>query len=404
VCLVAQGLAPGPGSQGPLITRLERTGFIRTLGGIDAYLAARARSASMRRADLDGLVASGQAQVVPAVRGCIYLVAARHAPLALRIAESQARPRMEREHEKVGVTERELADLGQGVMETLRKMGPLSTDALRRTLPAGSIRSLGEAGKKIGMSSTLPSALRLLEFAGRVERLLDGGRLDTERYLWRAAFASPFDRFPVPDAPEDRLARLAELFFRAAGLSTAVVFAEWAGLGQREAQSAMEQAGLMPVTIEGLPASGFALEEQRGWLESCEVPADSVALLPFEDNLVALHGGPALMVDFTHHRIEVPQWSGPGKPLGQAHHVFFRSFVADGRIAGFWEYDSGAAQLCMAPFSGLSDRARQAVQAAASDTHRFIREELGHGRSVTLDSEESLAGRAALLRQPPFAS
>jgi hypothetical protein len=58
----------------------------------------------------------------------------------------------------------------------------------------------------------------------------------------------------------------------------------------------------------------------------------------------------------------------------------------------------------MAAFSGLSDRAQEALRAAAADTHRFIRDELGHGRSFSLDTNESLAERAAMLRRRPFAA
>jgi hypothetical protein len=45
--------------------------------------------------------------------------------------------------------------------------------------------------------------LRLLELAGKIERMLDGGRLDTERYLWRRTAG----KLPAP--ARDREARLA---------------------------------------------------------------------------------------------------------------------------------------------------------------------------------------------------
>jgi len=56
------------------------------------------------------------------------------------------------------------------------------------------VRSLGEKGKKLGLSSTLPPALRTLEFEGRIERTLEGGRLDSERYLWRLPARERFCR------------------------------------------------------------------------------------------------------------------------------------------------------------------------------------------------------------------
>lgn len=94
---------------------------------------------------------------------------------------------------------------------------PSTTDALRRRLPAGAVRSLGERGKKVGVGSVLPVALRLLELSGRVERPLEGGRLDSERYLWRVAKESlP----PLAKVPTDAAARNAELFR---------IFLSWAG-------------------------------------------------------------------------------------------------------------------------------------------------------------------------------
>ena len=57
----------------PLAALIGDSGWLRTLGGADAYLAARARRHGMRRADLDAAIAAGELCVRPAVRGCIYL-------------------------------------------------------------------------------------------------------------------------------------------------------------------------------------------------------------------------------------------------------------------------------------------------------------------------------------------
>src|SRR5215207_8624094 len=80
--VAAQGLAPAPG-RSPVspVGVLEETGFVRTLGGVDVYIALRARVPEMRREDLDSVVAAHQAQVVPAARGCMYLVPRRDVPL-----------------------------------------------------------------------------------------------------------------------------------------------------------------------------------------------------------------------------------------------------------------------------------------------------------------------------------
>src|SRR5437764_15417287 len=60
--------------KGTLAEMLGASGWLRTLGGADVYLAARARRPGMTRADLDAVVAKDALVVRPAARGCIYLV------------------------------------------------------------------------------------------------------------------------------------------------------------------------------------------------------------------------------------------------------------------------------------------------------------------------------------------
>src|SRR5256885_7675998 len=64
----------GDGARGSVTQVITDSGWLRTLGGADVYLAARARRPGMKRADLDAAVARGELRVAPAARGCIYLV------------------------------------------------------------------------------------------------------------------------------------------------------------------------------------------------------------------------------------------------------------------------------------------------------------------------------------------
>lgn len=398
--VAAQGF-PVPPDRSP-IQVLEETGFVRTLGGVDVYLAVRARMPAMRRADLEDAVARHEAQVVPAVRGCMYLVPRRDVPLALRVADLLSRSRNERDQEKAGIRPGEVEEVGRAVLETLRERGPLTTDALRKALPAGTVRSLGEAGKKVGLSSPLPPALRMLEFEGQVERRLESRRLDSERYLWGAAERSPFEGARLPDDPADLFAALARIFFHAAGLGSLKDFAGWGGMAQRDAKAAIERAGLLPVEIEGVRDLHFLPEERRGLLAPAleTAAAAAVAFLPFEDNLVHLHGGPALLVDEAHHATPVPSWGGMGRAstLGDAKHMALRSILAEGKIAGFWEYDPGARSVVYSAFDGLSADARTRLAAAAEDLSNFLADDLGHGRSHSLDTDEELRKRSEQIR------
>lgn len=397
VFVAAQGFPAQPGRSVAAV--LEETGFVRTLGGVDAYLAVRARVPGLRRADLDTAVAAGEAQIIPAVRGCMYLVPRRDVSLALRVAEILSRPRDEREHAKAGIRPGEVEDVGAAVLQTLGERGPLTTDALRRALPEGAVRSLGDAGKKLGISSPLPAALRRLEFAGRVARAVESRRLDSERYLWRLTERSPFDGVRLSSDPVELFAGLARIFFHCAGLGTQKDFAAWAGIPQRDAKAAMERADLVPAAVDHVPEVHYLLHERRALLDSSWDTSPPVALLSFEDNLLALHGGPALLVDQPHHAMPVPIWGSRKEVLlGEAKHMTLRSVMAEGKIAGVWEYDPDARAVVATGFAGLAKATRAALAAAADDVARFLAEDLGHGRSFSLDTDDDLRARSGQVR------
>ncbi len=393
VFIAAQGFPPAPG-RSP-VGVLEETGFARTLGGVDVYIALRARVPEMRRADLDRLVDQQEAQIVPAVRGCMYLVPRRDVALCLRLAASLTRTRDDRDQEKAGVRPGEVEDLAAAVLETLRARGPLTTDAIRKALPPGTVRSLGEQGKKIGLSSPLPPALRRLEFEGRVERTLENLRLDSERYLWRATAVSPFEGVRLPDDPADLHAGFARIFFHAAGLATLKDFASWSGLSQRDAKAAIEQSALLPVEVEEIGDLFYLAEDGHSLLDGGD--DTGVTYLSFEDNLIHLHGGSALLVDAAWHSVAVPAGHMGTRPstLGDARSLSLRPFLADGRISGFWEYDPDSGRIVARPFARLSKATVARLDEAGADLARFLTEDLGHGRSFSLDTDDELRKRLA---------
>ena len=384
-----------------LVAVLENSGFVRTLGGIDVYLALKARLPGLRRAEVDAAVIEQRAQVLPAARGCIYLLARRQAPLALRVADLLSAPREQREHEKAGIRPGEVAEIATAAHELLRSKGPLTTQAIRQALPATLVRSLGEAGKKVGISSPLPAALRRLEFAGDIERTLEDGRLDSERYLWRATPRNLFDGVALPEDPVALFARFAELFFGAAGLATRKNFADWAGIAQKDAQAAIDSLGLLPLEVEGEKEKYYALPARRELLaDQAEAAAAALAFLPFEDNAQALQGGPAFLANAEHHAFEVQAWGMGGKkqPLGEAKHSQLRSLLAEGRLAGFWEYDPDARAIVVGLLPGAEPQTRDRAEAQAAGLAAFISDELGHGRSFNLDTDQDLRSRSAYLR------
>jgi hypothetical protein len=388
-----QGLAAPAAATEDLASVVARTGWIRTLGGADVYLAARARVAGLSRATMDAAVAASQLRVIPSVRGCIYLVPGADVPWVLRIAEEAWRPRAEREVEKAGATWHEVEDLAKSAKLVLRK-GPLGTDAIRRAVPEGSVRSLGEQGKKIGMSSLLPMALRLLEFEDKIERTLDGGRLDTERYTWRIVKDAPAS--PFKDTAS-RWTKLAEVFFGQAGPATLAHFATWAGLAQRDARTAIAKLDVVPVTVEGMDGEALVLARDVDALKRAKAP-DSAALLSFEDNYLTFHGGPAVVTDAAHHDLELAAW-GADRPqrMGDIAHPAMRTVVIGGVVVGLWELDEANGHGVWAPLSAgaIAPKHAAKIDALIADTARFLQDELGHARSFTLDTAELVAERAA---------
>jgi hypothetical protein len=392
-----QGLAEPV--KGAIDEVIAATGWPRTLGGADVYLAVRARIPGMKRVDLEEAVKQSKVQVIPAVRGCIYLVPRVSVPLALRIAEELSAKRSEREHEKAGISQKELADVAEAIVVALRK-GPLSTDALRKALPEGVVRSLGEKGKKLGISSTLPPAVRHLEFEGRVERTIDAaGRLDNERYVWRLTAKSPFEGAKVPADAGSRHAQIAEIFFRHVGPVTQKDFAEWSGLSQRDARAAMDRVALAPVEVEGYAKDAFALEADLPALREASPPGARPSMLPFEDNYVVLHGGPACLVDPKHHSRKIQVWGQTkGTTLGDVKHMSMRPLFDGDTLVGMWEYDPDADVVVYGTFDPLPTAKKRAVAALAEDVGAFLRDDIGHAKSFTLDTVEAIRERAAIVK------
>lgn len=386
------------------------TGFLRTLGGSDVYLALRARHRDpLERTEVDELVARGELRVVPAVRGCIYLVTREQAPWALRIADALSASRRRREYAKVGLDPEEIATLGDAV-ETVLERGPLSTDALRRRLPADAIRSFGDLGKKVGLSSSLPPVLRELEFAGRIFRTLEHGRLDSEKYVWELA---PEDEHSEVRGEETEgvadsatLAKwLARQLLQWIGVVRLEAFQTWSGFGKKVCRTALEncvEQGLAH-SVDAAGAAAWAAVEAlpSGELDSAH---DRLSFLPFEDNLTQLQGGAAAVVPERHLHHRIPRWGQSKKmvPLGEAQHLGLRAIVRGGELVGFWEVDlatGGAVTTTLDPPTGKQgDRIVEEADRAA----RFLLEEIGNPFWFSIDKEASVERRAELIRKLDF--
>jgi hypothetical protein len=384
-----------PGN-GPIDQMIARSGWLRTLGGVDVYLAARARRPGMRRSDLDAAVADGRLKVSMAVRGCIYLVPAAEVPNLLAEALAGWRANASRDLAKVGSSWKAIDKVAGAVLAALGERA-MTTDAIRRALPEGTVKSFGDAGRKAGVSSPLPIALRQLELGGRIERTPEGGRLDTERYEWRV----PRQPLPAADAdPAVRRARIAEVFLRHHGPATVGQLQCWTTWSKRDALAALAAVATDTVAVPGLGDDVRVLADDRDALRKADVaPSGAVSLLSFEDNYLVTHDGPVAVSDPRHHDLAVSQWgaSGPAT-LGTAAHIAHRTIILDGLVAGFWEVDPAAGGGTFATFAPLPAKTKDAIAAAVDDTARFLMTDLGHARAFSLDTMAEVQSRADAIK------
>jgi hypothetical protein len=372
-------------TKGTLAAVLGGSGWLRTLGGTDVYIAARARRPGMKRAELDAAVASGELRVHPAVRGCIYLVPSSAVPDLLALNAAAWRVQAEKDLAKIGKTMAVIEDIAPAVLDTLTE--PMTPDAIRKAFH-GDIPSFGDAGKKVGLSSPLPLALRLLEFDGKIERSLGGGKLDSERYLWRRTTgqlgAAAADH-------EQRIANVIDAFLGFAAPATLAQLAAWSGRPQRELAAATARLDVVRLQVEGL-GEAYA---RRADLRSRPPAPRGIALVAFEDNYLVNHGL-AAVTDPRHHALEVDIWGSDKGPeaLGKANHVLSRSIVLDGLIAGFWEVNPRAAGAVWHTFDPAPAALARELDERTAELAKFLLDEIGHAKVFSLDTMDDVQVRA----------
>lgn len=372
---------------------LSSAGWLHAIGGADVYVSGLARTRGGGRDVLDRAIEDGRLRVVPGARGCTLLVPHEDVPAALGLANHLESKKRVRDRAKLGVEDQELADLGAAVTSVL-KGEPATTQALRTRLPSSAIRSLGDAGKKLGVSSTLPMALRQLESEGLIGRKPAGGRLDTEQVQW---CLEPV-RLPVLAEPEAIVTEVARGYFLHAGPATLKDFAAWSGLAQRDARIAIDSLSLEEHSVTGASSPYYALPQQ---LETSGLGGErEVVLLGMRDPYWDHRDGIRDLVEDAH-------WSQPvagargDKTLKEVNRLWQRCVVIRGQIAGFWEFDPDSAAVRVGLFSALSDADASGLRAECERTTVLLRDELGHARVYAMEPKNTRAKSLAALAKLP---
>lgn len=364
---------------------LARSGWARSVAGVGPYLTLFSRGGIGREA-ADAAVAALEIHELPSARGCTYVLPAADFPLGLKLAEGfDAELKVAA---RLGVTEEEINRLCEAVQKTLAE-GPLDPDGIRQATGNAS-RSLGEEGKKKGLTTTLPVALGKLQPSGHIRRVPVNGRLDQQRYRYALWQPNPRDGFALSTG--EAHTELARRFFRWIGPATLAEFQGFSALGVKATAAAVAPLGLVPVE-EG--SDRLLFPEDREAFEAFRVPEEpQYALVSSIDSLVLLRRELKSLIDPRDfdRRVagEKALVAAGGLTDLPSHAIFDR-----GRLVGLWEFDPETGTIAWSAWIEKDEALRRAV----AETEAYVREELGDARSFSLDSPKSRAPRIAALRQ-----
>lgn len=364
---------------------LSRVGWARSVAGVGPYLTLFARAGTSRAA-ADAAVASLEIHELPSARGCTYLVPADDFALALALADARGDQEM-KVALKLGVTEQEIDALCAAILTAVDKV-PKSPDEIRSATGNAS-RSLGDAGKKKGLSSTLPLALGRLQRAGDVRRVPINGRLDQQRYAYVRWRPNPRARRPL-DATQAYTA-LAERFFRWAGPATLAEWQWYSGLGVKASAAILAPLGLVAAESGG---DRLLFPDDATAFRKFKAPKGAqYSLVSSLDPLVATRRNLVSHLDDADLSRDVMNDRKPAS-LGALSDLPSHAIVDRGRVIGLWEYDPEAEAIVWATFDGARP---PALRAAVARTEEYVQRELGDARSFSLDSPASRKPRLAAL-------
>jgi len=365
---------------------LAKSGWARSVGGVGPYLTLFSRGGTSRE-DTDAAVAKLQIHELPVARGCTYVVPAADFGLGLTVGR-QFNSDM-KTAVKLGVTEKEIDKLCDGIVMALAK-GPLDPDGIREATGKAS-RSLGDEGRKKGLTTTLPLALGRLQTAGKLRRVPTNGRLDQQRYKYTNWSPNPLTKYPLSlDAAFTELARR---FFRWVGPATLGEFQWFSGLGVKATKQAVAPLGLVPAETG---SDRMLLPDDAKAFAAFKAPTKpEYALVSSLDPITANRREMQSLLDpKDRERMFVVDTSA--KPAGGLMDLPSHAILDRGQIIGLWEFDVDAGSIVWATFGRKKDKA---LEAAVEETQTFVRDQLGDARSFSLDSPKSRATRIASLRQ-----
>lgn len=362
------------------------TGWARSVAGVGPYLTLFTR-AGIRRHQAETAVAALEIHELPTARGCTYVLPAEDFGLGLA-AGAPFRENEMKTALKLGVTESEIGTLCEAVLKVVEG-NILSPDEIRDSVGSAA-RSLGEEGKKKGLTTTLPLALGKLQAAGEIRRVPIEGRLDQQRYKYTCWIPNP--RAGLSLTQDEIQVELARRFFKWIGPATLAEFQWFSGLGVGAAKKALSELRLQEVE----PGSGrWILSDYIDEFTAFQMPSEPTYHLVSSLDTISL-----LRRDLKSLLTE--------EDLGRS--VFYgkdytklegladlpnHGIIDRGRLVGLWEYDTFSASIVWISFDGKNE----ALLSAVASTECLVRDELGDARSFSLDSPKSRIPAIEALRR-----
>ncbi|MCA1719579.1 MAG: winged helix DNA-binding domain-containing protein [Actinobacteria bacterium] len=365
---------------------LARTGWSRSVGGCTPYLTLFARG-GFDREIVDQAVVDLEIHELPSARGCTYVLPREHFELGLTVGAGAPLGDIAAAKKHLGVTRAEIDKLCAAIIDTLETASAPLDPAKIKNVVGGAVRNLGEAGKKRGQTTTLPTALGLLQAKGEIRRVPVNGRLDQQRFSYVRWSPSPLTGLVAETARTE----LARLYFSWAEPASLKHFRWFSGFTAATAKQAVAPLNLQPVEGTDL----LLLPEHVDAFAYFTAPTKpSWSLVTNIDGIHLLHRD--YVGRFINAEDAARQAPGakPGQTIGDDLDPQCPIIVDRGRMVGLWEYDPDAKEIVYQVFT----KPDAALKKAVKSTENYVRDQLGDARLSVLDSPKSRAPRIAALR------
>ena len=356
---------------------LSEIGWVRSVGGHNVYMTLFSRNQSSKeKTEQDAK--SHEIYEFASARGCTYFLPMDDYQVGIKAGQGfNDSSSIRTAKNKLGFTDEDLVELNAGILRAL-KGGPLDTNGIKKEL-GDLVINFGEAGKKVGQTTSLSLGLLRLQAEAQIRRVPKGWALEAQSYEYEL-----FNDGPVVDdsySKEQCYEDLATRFWKWNGVANLGHFQWFSGLGVGASQEATNHLNLVPV--EG--TDYLILEDDVDAFRQFEAPTKPVyRLITNLDGLFLHRRDVAPFVDPSDADRQVPTEKGTGS-LVKAQDLHNHAIIDRGRIIGLWEYEASSQSLVYTLFVPMN----AALEAEIRRTEAFIRDQLGDCRCFSLDSPKS---------------